>query len=177
MGTVEAAIPPPPPQVRNDNSSRFGKYVQIRFSRSGGLLLGARVRTYLLERARVVHINSPERSYHIFYQVWVVGGCLERSASATGVVQDSLNVAVVFADAHAVFNAPVASGVLTLLRFNAGMCAVEHVGRDLFHVMRFRATKRTLHNRVGQQYKVKCLFRCRPAGRRQCRVQGLGLSV
>jgi hypothetical protein len=57
------------PQVRNDNSSRFGKYVQIRFAAGSGQLLGASVRTYLLERARVVHVNAPERSYHVFYQV------------------------------------------------------------------------------------------------------------
>ena len=31
--------------------------------------MGAAVRTYLLERSRVVHVNGPERSYHIFYQV------------------------------------------------------------------------------------------------------------
>ncbi|KAG1673181.1 hypothetical protein FOA52_015292 [Chlamydomonas sp. UWO 241] len=55
--------------VRNDNSSRFGKYVQIRFAAGSGQLLGASVRTYLLERARVVHVNAPERSYHVFYQL------------------------------------------------------------------------------------------------------------
>lgn len=56
----------------------LGKYVEIRFGSTNGALLGAAVRTYLLERSRVVHINGPERSYHIFYQVWkcgsVVGG-------------------------------------------------------------------------------------------------------
>ena len=46
-----------------------GKYVEIRFGADDGSLLGAAVRTYLLERSRVVHVNDPERSYHIFYQV------------------------------------------------------------------------------------------------------------
>ena len=55
--------------VRNDNSSRFGKYVEIRFGADDGALLGAAVKTYLLERSRVVHVNDPERSYHVFYQV------------------------------------------------------------------------------------------------------------
>lgn len=54
--------------VRNDNSSRFGKFVEIQFS-AAGRISGAAVRTYLLERSRVVQTNDPERNYHIFYQV------------------------------------------------------------------------------------------------------------
>ncbi|CAM6054233.1 unnamed protein product [Sphagnum tenellum] len=54
--------------VRNDNSSRFGKFVEIQFDR-GGRISGAAVRTYLLERSRVVQIADPERNYHCFYQL------------------------------------------------------------------------------------------------------------
>jgi len=54
--------------VRNDNSSRFGKFVEIDFD-GAGRVSGASINTYLLERSRVVSVNAPERSYHIFYQL------------------------------------------------------------------------------------------------------------
>ena len=53
--------------VRNDNSSRFGKFVEIQFNKTGRIS-GAAVRTYLLERSRVVQLTDPERNYHVFYQ-------------------------------------------------------------------------------------------------------------
>ncbi|XP_062148576.1 myosin-17-like isoform X2 [Alnus glutinosa] len=52
--------------VRNNNSSRFGKFVEIQFDKSGRIS-GAAVRTYLLERSRVCQISDPERNYHCFY--------------------------------------------------------------------------------------------------------------
>ncbi|EES03165.2 hypothetical protein BDA96_03G215100 [Sorghum bicolor] len=52
--------------VRNNNSSRFGKFVEIQFDKTGRIS-GAAIRTYLLERSRVCQINSPERNYHCFY--------------------------------------------------------------------------------------------------------------
>ncbi|GJV71630.1 myosin-J heavy chain [Tanacetum coccineum] len=54
--------------VRNDNSSRFGKFVEIQFD-ANGRISGAAIRTYPLERSRVVQITDPERNYHIFYQL------------------------------------------------------------------------------------------------------------
>ena len=54
--------------VRNDNSSRFGKFVEMHFNKEGRIS-GAAVRTYLLERSRVVQLADPERNYHVFYQV------------------------------------------------------------------------------------------------------------
>ncbi|GLE07845.1 hypothetical protein PINS_up018551 [Pythium insidiosum] len=54
--------------VRNDNSSRFGKFTQLQFD-DAGILVGAKCRTYLLEKTRVIHHDAPERNYHIFYQL------------------------------------------------------------------------------------------------------------
>ncbi|KAM6583545.1 hypothetical protein CsatB_010547 [Cannabis sativa] len=52
--------------VRNNNSSRFGKFVEIQFDKNGRIS-GAAVRTYLLERSRVCQVSDPERNYHCFY--------------------------------------------------------------------------------------------------------------
>ncbi|ESO90956.1 hypothetical protein LOTGIDRAFT_122399, partial [Lottia gigantea] len=54
--------------TRNDNSSRFGKYIELGFSRSNSII-GANMRTYLLEKSRVVFQAQDERNYHIFYQM------------------------------------------------------------------------------------------------------------
>jgi len=60
--------------LRNDNSSRFGKFIELGFSRAGHLM-GAKVQTYLLEKVRLAFHAAGERNYHIFYQL--LRGCSE----------------------------------------------------------------------------------------------------
>ncbi len=57
--------------VRNDNSSRFGKFIELQFRRGQGAasLVGSRSKTYLLEKTRVAAQASGERGFHIFYQL------------------------------------------------------------------------------------------------------------
>ena len=53
--------------VRNDNSSRFGKYVKIKINNQTNIIEGAQMFTYLLEKSRITELGPLERSYHIFY--------------------------------------------------------------------------------------------------------------
>nr|CAB3264162.1 unconventional myosin-VIIa-like [Phallusia mammillata] len=83
--------------IRNDNSSRFGKFIDIQFNEKG-IIQSAKIDQYLLEKSRLVHQAKDERNYHIFYCILagmpadkkqVLG--LGKPSEYTNLTQDSLH--------------------------------------------------------------------------------------
>ncbi|DAZ97943.1 TPA: hypothetical protein N0F65_006368 [Lagenidium giganteum] len=63
--------------IRNDNSSRFGKFIKMQFS-DRGALVGASIQTYLLEKVRLAYQAESERNYHIFYEIIAGASSVEK---------------------------------------------------------------------------------------------------
>lgn len=105
--------------TRNDNSSRFGKYIEILFDKKTEII-GARIRTYLLERSRLVFQPLKERNYHIFYQL--VAGATEAERQEWGLLPiehlEYLNQG----------GAPVIDGVDDRAEFNATRQSLTTIG-------------------------------------------------
>ncbi|KAF1915352.1 P-loop containing nucleoside triphosphate hydrolase protein [Ampelomyces quisqualis] len=105
--------------TRNDNSSRFGKYIEILFNKQTDII-GAKIRTYLLERSRLVFQPLKERNYHIFYQL---------IAGATDAEKTELSLKPV--EEYSYLNqgsAPVIDGVDDKAEFNATRDSLTKIG-------------------------------------------------
>jgi hypothetical protein len=64
--------------IRNDNSSSFGKFIELQFKRTGSLI-GASIDTYLLEKVRLIHQGPGERNLHVFYEMLAAPAPEERA--------------------------------------------------------------------------------------------------
>jgi len=105
--------------TRNDNSSRFGKYIEILFNKQTDII-GAKIRVYLLERSRLVFQPLKERNYHVFYQL---------IAGATDAEREELSLRPV--EEFSYLNqgsAPVIDGVDDKAEFNATRESLTKVG-------------------------------------------------
>ena len=69
--------------LKNDNSSRFGKFIHIFFNIQRGSITGASISNYLLEKTRITHQIDGERNYHIFYQL--LAGASEHMIEELGI--------------------------------------------------------------------------------------------
>ncbi|OTB05790.1 hypothetical protein M426DRAFT_56375 [Hypoxylon sp. CI-4A] len=107
--------------TRNDNSSRFGKYIEIMFDGKTNII-GARIRTYLLERSRLVFQPLKERNYHIFYQF--LAGATDKERHDLGLLPieqfDYLNQG----------NSPTIDGVDDKAEFLATKSSLKTIGVD-----------------------------------------------
>ena len=127
--------------LRNNNSSRFGKFIKVHLSREGRIV-GGEVQSYLLETSRVVGQGEGERNYNIFYHLLAVrrldvgrfrylsqSGCTaiegmdERASMYEGVVQAMGVIGLTAAQ-----QAQVMDVVLAILHL--GNCAFQPAGKD-----------------------------------------------
>ncbi|KAL8376384.1 hypothetical protein RB595_007460 [Gaeumannomyces hyphopodioides] len=107
--------------TRNDNSSRFGKYIEIMFDTQTNII-GAKIRTYLLERSRLNFQPLKERNYHIFYQL--VAGVTDQQREELGILPieqfEYLNQG----------NTPTIDGVDDKAEFHATKASLKTIGVD-----------------------------------------------
>uniref|UniRef100_A0A8C5AVI2 Myosin VIIAa n=1 Tax=Gadus morhua TaxID=8049 RepID=A0A8C5AVI2_GADMO len=99
--------------IRNDNSSRFGKYIDIHFNKRGAIE-GAKIEQYLLEKSRVCRQAHDERNYHIFYCMLKGMTQDEKKKLALGKATDYTYLTIVRSCSHAVCLRTCLSGYLSV---------------------------------------------------------------
>ncbi|KAK3078212.1 hypothetical protein LTS18_008145, partial [Coniosporium uncinatum] len=157
--------------TRNDNSSRFGKYIEIMFNK-GTEIIGAKIRTYLLERSRLVFQPLKERNYHVFYQL--VAGATDAEREELGLMTadefDYLNQG----------SAPVIDGVDDKAEFDALRQSLTTIGVNTeTQAQVFRILAALLHIgniKVGATRTESQLAGDEPSLLRACQLLGINAA-
>jgi len=118
--------------VRNDNSSRFGKFIELRFRDQRRKLAGARIRTYLLEKIRVIKQAQHERNFHIFYELL--------SADATCVSKEQKQALA------------VTGGPQSFRLLNQSLCSKRRDG--VKDAVQFRSTRRAMQQLGMSEHEI-----------------------
>lgn len=154
--------------TRNDNSSRFGKYIEIMFDK-GTNIIGAKIRTYLLERSRLVFQPLKERNYHIFYQM--IAGVSDAQRQELGLLPveqfEYLNQG----------NTPTIDGVDDKAEFKATMSSLSTVGvgeETQGEIIRLLAGLLHMGNvKIGASRTESVLAPTEPALEKACAILGI----
>lgn len=154
--------------TRNDNSSRFGKYIEIMFDDKTNII-GAKIRTYLLERSRLVFQPLKERNYHIFYQM--VAGVSEQQRKELDILPveqfEYLNQG----------NTPTIDGVDDKAEFFATKASLKTIGIDEEQqngIFKLLAGLLHLGNvKIGQARTEAVLAADEPSLERACAILGI----
>ncbi|KAE9352863.1 Myosin-17 [Phytophthora fragariae] len=118
--------------VRNDNSSRFGKFIELRFRDQRRKLAGARIRTYLLEKIRVIKQAPHERNFHIFYELL--------SADATCVSKEQKQALA------------LSGGPQSFRLLNQSLCSKRRDG--VKDAVQFRSTRRAMQQLGMSEHEI-----------------------
>ncbi|KAK3378172.1 putative myosin MYO2 [Podospora didyma] len=154
--------------TRNDNSSRFGKYIEIMFDKNTNII-GAKIRTYLLERSRLVFQPLKERNYHIFYQL--VAGVSDKERQELNILRveqfEYLNQG----------NTPTIDGVDDKAEFNATKQSLKTIGvSESEQTETFRLLAGLLHLgnvKIGASRTDSVLAPTEPSLAKACEILGI----
>ncbi|KLU84916.1 hypothetical protein MAPG_03950 [Magnaporthiopsis poae ATCC 64411] len=157
--------------TRNDNSSRFGKYIEIMFD-SHTNIIGAKIRTYLLERSRLNFQPLKERNYHIFYQL--VAGVTDQQREELGLLPveqfEYLNQG----------NMPTIDGVDDKAEFHATKASLKTIGIDegqQGEIFKLLAGLLHLGNvKIGASRTESVLAPTEPSLERACAILGINAT-
>ena len=116
--------------VRNDNSSRFGKMLDVQFDATG-LLIGASIRSYLLEQIRVISQMNNERNFHVFYYICSGADKTERERFSVTEAKDYH-----YTNQSGIYELPNVNSKYEYIELKRAMGTAGITPPEIFHVMK-----------------------------------------